>query len=60
MAIDQPTIVYPKDNDGKHASKAEMDELTEAWEKKHKQSRVGKKISLNEYFDNDITNTDKG
>ena len=56
MAIDQPTIVYLKDNKGKHASKAEIDELTEAWERKHRQSRAGKTISLNEYFSNDITN----
>lgn len=60
MAIDQPTIVYLKDNNSKHASKAEIDELTEAWEKKHKHSRVGKQISLNEYFNNDITNESKG
>lgn len=60
MAIDQPTIVYLKDNKSKHASKAEIDELTEAWEKKHKRSRVGKQISLNEYFNNDITNKSKG
>lgn len=60
MAIDQPTIVYLKDNDGKHASKAEIDELTEAWEKKHKTSRVGKTISLNDYLNNDITNENKG
>lgn len=60
MAIDQPTIVYLKDNKSKHASKAEIDELTEAWEKKHKRSRVGKQISLNEYFNNDITNGSKG
>ncbi|MBF1517396.1 hypothetical protein [Prevotella pallens] len=60
MAIDQPTIVYLKDNKSKHASKAEIDELTEAWEKKHKRSRVGKQISLNEYFNNDITNESKG
>lgn len=60
MAIDQPTIVYTKDNDNKHASKAEIDELTEAWEKKHKKSRVGRKISLNDYFNNDIKQDDKG
>lgn len=60
MAIDQPTIVYLKNNKSKHASKAEIDELTEAWEKKHKRSRVGKQISLNEYFNNDITNESKG
>lgn len=56
MAIDQPTIVYLKDNKGKHASKAEIDELTEAWEKKHQQSRVGRQISLNDYFNNEVTN----
>ncbi len=60
MAIDQPTIVYLKDNKGKHASKAEIDELTEAWERKHRQSRAGKQISLNEYFSNDITNENGG
>lgn len=60
MAIDQPTIVYPKKNDGKHASKSEIDELTEAWEKKHKASRVGREISLNDYFNNDIKQDDKG
>nr|WP_314662032.1 hypothetical protein [uncultured Prevotella sp.] len=60
MAIDQPTIVYLKDKDSKHASKAEIDELTEEWEKKHKKSRVGQKISLNDYFNNDIKQEDKG
>lgn len=60
MAIDQPTIVYLKDNKGKHASKAEIDELTEAWEKKHKASRVGQEISLNDYFNNDIKQDNKG
>ena len=60
MAIDQPTIVYLKDNKGKHASKAEIDELTEAWEKKHKPSRVGQEISLNDYFNNDIKQDNKG
>ena len=60
MAIDQPTIVYPKKNDGKHASKSEIDELTKAWEKKHKASRVGREISLNDYFNNDIKQDDKG
>ena len=59
MAIDQPTIVYPKKNDGKYASKAEIDELTEAWEKKHKDLRVGREISLNDYFNNDIKQNDK-
>lgn len=60
MAIDQPTIVYPKKNDSKHASKAEIDELTKAWEKKHKTSRAGREISLNDYFNNDIKQEDKG
>ena len=60
MAIDQPTLVYPKEKKAGHASKVEMDELTAAWEEKHKHSRVGQQISLNEYFSNDIINEDKG
>lgn len=60
MVIDQPIIVYTKDNGNKHASKSEIDELTEAWEKKHKASRVGREISLNDYFNNDIKQDDKG
>ena len=60
MAIDQPTIVYPKKNDVKHASKSEIDELTDAWEKNHKTSRVGREISLEDYFNNDIKQDDKG
>lgn len=56
MAIDQPIVVYTKDDKEKHATKAEMDELTEAWEKKHKTSRVGKHISLNDYFNDNLSN----
>ena len=54
MAIDQPTIVYLRDKTDKHASKSEIEELTEAWEARHSQSRAGKRISLNDYFSNDI------
>lgn len=60
MAIDQPVIVYRKEKKGGHASKAEMDEITEAWERKHRQSRAGRRISLNEYFNNGVTDEDKG
>lgn len=55
MVVDQPLIVYPKDDEGEHASKDEMEALTEAWEQKHKKSRVGEKISLGDYLNKNIT-----
>ena len=59
MAMDQPTITYidksPKK--GGFASRAEvkeLDELTKAWEEKHKESRVGKQISLGGFLKKEI------
>lgn len=53
MAVDQPLIVHPRDeNKPKPHSKKEMDKLAEAWRqrKENEESLVGKKINLNDFL----------
>jgi hypothetical protein len=56
MAIDQPVVVYPN-KEKKHTMK-DMDDLADRWAARHKESMAGKKISLNDYFSNNITDND--
>jgi len=60
MAIDLPMVVYPKNRKEKSTTIAEMDALTEAWEKKHKASRVGETISIGDFLDSNLERIIKG
>lgn len=55
MTIDQPLVVYPKDDDNKpkeHTQK-KMDDFYERWAAKKKGTTLaGKKISLGDYLNN--------
>ena len=57
MTIDQPLVVYPKDDDNKpkeHTQK-KMDDFYERWAAKKKGTTMaGKKISLGDYLSNKI------
>ena len=56
MTIDQPLVVYPKDdNKPVEHSKKKMDEMYERWvAKKNGSTLTGKKISLGDYLNNKI------
>lgn len=51
MILDQPTIVYHKEDKSDSHSKKEMDSLFDKWKAKHK-SLSGEKISLSDYLNN--------
>lgn len=60
MVMDQPVMTYKKDKKsskslfGTKAEVDEMEQLTDAWEARHKESMVGKKINLGEFLRRDI------
>ena len=56
MTIDQPLVVYPKDESKPvEHSKKNMDDMYERWAaKKNGSTLAGKKISLGDYLNNKI------
>lgn len=53
MAVDQPLIVHPRDeNKPKPHSKKEMQRIADEWAKRkeNEESLVGKKINLNDFL----------
>lgn len=53
MTADVPIIVYNHDKKKKHTKK-DMDALADRWAALHKENMAGKKISLNDYMNNNI------
>lgn len=53
MIIDSPIVVYNHEEDKKkEPTRKKMDDLSKRWAAKNKNSLVGQKISLSDYFNN--------
>ena len=59
MAADVPVVVYNHDKKKKHTKKS-MDALADRWAALHGEKMTGKKISLNDYMNNNIPDNKKG